>query len=483
MSKRVVDDDGAGTLTLEGIGFPSQIVTGVQYEILLSPEPVVVVDSSAAETNMVDAVRAEPDNRLADAWIGYWAVPITGARRGKMALITGFTAGTGTYVLAAGLGGVLAAGDVVLLRRFHEVADLTLGFTEAYTARPMSRKDFAKGDGVVGPRGGTISFKSQVIPSGSLSAALSAAGQSVLGDLLAACGLEETPDASAEVAAGSNTTDIKIITASWEKFSIGGMVVYNGNPRIVTALTDGGAGVDTVTVSPALPVAPAAGGTLYASRMYAKSTDGDTPACGFEIEIDGIRYTATGCKGNVSLSTGPVPTLDFSFSVDHWVREYEPAPYSPASAYPTAKPVLDASRVCYIDAVAADIGGLTATPGSAMTAKKVQGSKGVNGQVGFHLTGYNAGATYREILLSGGELTRDATWLARTARGLIVFWGSHGSTFGLRIPAARLISDPTPSNADGLVDAPNVIEAQDAGSTTDGGGTYAKIPDFAFFLT
>jgi hypothetical protein len=261
------------------------------------------------------------------------------------------------------------------------------------------------------------------------------------------------------------------------------MVIYNGNPRIVTALTDGGAGVDTVTVSPALPVAPAAGGTLYASRMYQKSIDGDTNACGFDIEIDGIRYTATGCKGSVTLGSEPVPTLSFSFSVDHWIREYEPAPYSPATAYVTAKPILSSGMVAYIDAVAADIGGLTATPGSTMVAKGVQGAKGVNGRVGYHLSGYNCGATFREILLSGGELLRDATWLARTARSLIVFWGSHGSTFGLRIPVARLISDPTPSNANGLIDAPNVLEAQDAGSTTDGGGAYAKVPDFAFFLT
>lgn len=484
MSKRIVDDDGAGTLTLEGIGFPAQIGAAVNYEILLSPEPVVVVDASGGETDMVDAVRAEPLNRAAKSWIGYWAVPITGARRGKVALITDFTLASGTFVLAAGLGGALAAGDVVLLRRFHEVADLNVGgLTEAYTARLQNRKDFAKGDGVVGPRAGTISFKSQIIPSGSLSAAGVSANQSILGDLLAACGLVPTPDASVAIDAGSTTTSVKVLATNWEKFSIGGMVVVNGNPRIITSLTDGGVGVDSIGVYPALPVAPVAGGVLYASRMYAKSITGDTNACGFEVEIDGIRYTVTGCKGTVVLGAEPVPTLTFTFQADHWVREYEPAPYSLATTYVTAKPVLESGIVAYLDGATADIGGLTATPGSAMVAKSVQGAKGINGRVGYHLSGYNCGATFRELLLSGGELLRDATWLARTSRDLIVFWGSHGSTFGLRIPVARLISDPVPSNASGLVDAPNVLEAQDAGSTTDGGGAYAKVPDFAFFLT
>src|SRR5689334_8455975 len=55
---RVVDDDGAGTLTFEDTGFSAQVASGVQYEIWLSPDPVVVVDSSSGETNMVDAGRA-----------------------------------------------------------------------------------------------------------------------------------------------------------------------------------------------------------------------------------------------------------------------------------------------------------------------------------------------------------------------------------------------------------------------------------------
>ena len=69
--KRVIDDDGAGTLTFENNGFPNQVLGTVQYEIWLSPEPIVVVDSSSGETNMVDAVRTEADTGDFAFWDGF----------------------------------------------------------------------------------------------------------------------------------------------------------------------------------------------------------------------------------------------------------------------------------------------------------------------------------------------------------------------------------------------------------------------------
>ncbi len=476
---RVVDDNGSGTLTFEDTGFSAQVGSGVAYEIWLSPDPIVKVDSSSGETDMVDATRAEAD----DYWNGYWAIPLTGDRRGRRAQVTDFTSSTGTFVLGSGLGGALAANDVVILRKFVEVNGFTDGTDETYTARPMGRTNFAKGDGVVGPRGGTVSFSVQATASGALSGAGTKAGNSVVGPLLMAAGLEETVQTSSTVAAGSSTTAIKINTGSWENHSIGGMVIHNGNARFITALTDGGGSEDTVTVSPALPVAPAASDVLYASRMYAKSTDGDTDSVLIEWEVDGVRHTYTGCMGNVTLNDGAVLDLAFQFNVDHYVREVKAAPYIAGAVYTTAAAIKSSDRIAYLDTTATDIGGFTCSPNSVTAPKMVQGSSGINGRAGYHLTDYNCGGTFREILSSSGDLDQELRWTARTTKSVAVIYGSHGNTLGVRMPVAKLVQSPKPADEGGLMTVPNVLEAQDAGTAADGGGTLRKVPDFAIHLS
>src|SRR3990167_6892371 len=91
--KRIIDDDGSGTLTFENTGFPAQVGSGAEDEIWLSPDPIVKGDSSSGETDRVDATRSEAAINDAVFWLDYWAVPITGDRRGRIDKITGFTAG------------------------------------------------------------------------------------------------------------------------------------------------------------------------------------------------------------------------------------------------------------------------------------------------------------------------------------------------------------------------------------------------------
>jgi hypothetical protein len=470
--KRVVDDDGAGTLTFENNGFEAQVASGVAYEIHLSPDPVVVVDSSSGETDMVDAGRSEAD----DYWNGYWVVPITGNRRGKIAQISDFVSSTGTFTLATGLGGALAAGDVVLIRKFVEISEPNLGLTEEYEERRQQRTDFAEGDGVVTMRGGTCAFDTDFYPSGSLAAASSKANASVLSGLLPACGYAETVQTSTSVTTGSSTTAVKV-TAAWENFSIGGPVVWNGNLRWVTALADGTP--DTVTVTPAFPNTPASGDVLYAGRKYAKTTSGDTYGCVLEYEVDGIRTTMTGCKGNVVLNDGARIGLSWSFMVDHWIREIEELPANPASAYTTAAPVLSQDRHVYVDGSAADIGGFTCSLNASHVPKNVQGASGINGRAGFHFNGQAAGCTFRELLSSSGDsLPQQLKFTVRTAFALQVNWGTHGGAAGVRIPVARIRQHPHPANDNGLQAVPSVCQAQDAGSTTDGASTVVKVPDF-----
>lgn len=477
--KRIVGDDGAGTLTLENNGFAAQVASGVEYDIWFCPDPVVVVDSSSGETNMVDTVRNEQAD---DFWIGYYACPITGSHRGKIARITDYTKSGGVFQLAASFGSQLAAGDVVLLRKFVEVGAESPGLTRGYESRIQNRLNMSRGDGVVTARGGTFGFTSDLYGSGSLAASGSKANASVLSGLLHAAGYEESIGTSATVDTGSTTTAIAVATASWENFTIGAPVMYNGHLRFVTALADGGVGVDTVTVSPALPVAPTSGQTLYAGRLYSKSTDGDVLGCVLEYEVDGERITMTGCKGNVALNDGPKLAAAWSFNVDHWVREIEAAPYNPGTAYTTAESILGTDREAWLSATKKDIMGWTASLNTSVGPRTVQGSSGINGRLGYQVTGDAAGMTFRELLSSSGDLDQDIRFGARTSLDVIVVHGSHGDAAGVRIPVGRLIQDPISEDSEGMRAAPNVIEAQDAGTYADPDGTILKVPDFALGL-
>ena len=484
LRKRIVDDDGAGTLTLENNGFPNQVASAVEYEIRLSPDPVVVVETSSGETNMVDATRSEAAINGAAFWLDYYACPITGSRRGKIAKITGFTAGTGTFALAAGLGGALAAGDVVLLRKFLEIGNLALGPTEEYHPRLQNRVNLSRGDGVVGARAGTVGFNTQVVGTGSLAAAASVANTCPTHGLFQACGLEEVVATAAVVGAGSTTTAVTVATGTWERFvKVGMAVMWNGNVSFITAITDGVAGVDTLTVSPALPVAPASGDTLYAGRMYEQSIDADTLGVLIEVEIDGVLTTFTGCKGNVEITDAAVPEFAFTLQADDWTREVEAAPYVPNTALTTTPPVLQSDRIAYLDTTKVDIRGFTSTPGTQVVAKMVQGSGGMNGRSGYHVTGYQSGGTWREIVLSGSEnVGRDSAFLARTPYALSVVYGSHGKCMAVRMPVARLIQSPHPESAEGMVEHPAVFEAQDAGVADDGVPTSIKVPNWALHM-
>lgn len=478
--KRVVDDDGSGTLTLENNGFTNQVAGSVEYELVKSPEPVVVVDSDTA-TTIVDAVRAESD----DHWIGYYLVPITGTDRGVAPVeITDFASATGTFTIANNALDGIAAGDVCLLRRFVEVSGVSLPSGHAYHPRPSPRVNHAVGDGVVGAKSGDLSFNTQVFGSGSLAAADAAANKSELHGLLVAGGLELSQGTSATVDAGSTTTAISIATGKWENLTIGQLVEYQGNVRRITAQTDGGAGVDTITVSPALPYAPTSADVLHGMCCYQKSTDSDGMyGVTVEYEVDGIRYTITGCKGNVQLVDGPVLELAFSFACNHWIREIEAAPYNAGTAYSSQPAILNSDRIAYLDTTGADVKGFTAQPGTTHAMKQVQGSTGVNGVSDLQHTGYAAGCTFREILDSSGNLDQDLRFTARTAKAILVVYGSHANAMAVSIPVGRLIESPNPEDGDGMVEAPSVVEAQDAGTSADPDSTVVKVPDFSICLS
>lgn len=483
--KRVTDDSGAGTLTFEAGGFTAQIVSGVEYEIRTLPDPCVVVDSSSGETNMVDAVRTEADTGGVAFWKGYYACPITGTYKGKVSLITGCVAGTGTFTLAAGFGGALAAGDVVLLRKFVEVANLALPDGPPYHDHPMIHSSFSRGTGTVGARGGTLAFGTQVTGSNSLAAADAGANPSVLSGLFQAAGLEETVLKSVTVdGTNASASAVVIATGDRENLAIGGALVYNGSVSFITSLVDGAGGGDTANVTPDFPSVPTATtGVLCGTRMYAKSQTGSTLGVLVEVEIDGIRQTFVGCKGNVSLADAAPLQLNWSFSVDDWWEENEATPWANVTPYTAAYAIEPSSRKAYLTETGVDIGGFTASPNTKVVGRNFSGAYGVNGRSGYQVTDTSAaGATFREMVSTTGELDAVQRFYSGTQRDLIVVYGTHGNMFAVRIPAAQLKAYPKMTNQDGMMSLPNVVEAGDAGTATND-TTVTKVPDFAFFLS
>lgn len=482
--KRIIDDDGAGTYTLENNGFSAQIDSGVTFAIWKSPEPVAVVDSSASATVFADDYRDEDDND----WAGYFAMPITGNRRGEIREISAFDktggASEGLFTVSSAFSGVLAAGDVVLLGKFLEASFDSLPGGPEYHPRPVGRVNYAIGAGSLGARGTDFSFTARPHGTGALAASGSVAARGDFHPLMSAVGLDERRGTSSTVGAGSTTTAIAIATGSWENHQIGDLVMHNGNITRITDLADGGGGVDTVTVSPALPVAPTSGDTLYAIGNYIKSADAATLyGCGIEVEIDGVRTIMTGCKGTLEVMTTTPADFNFTMMVDHWTREYEDAPYNPTSAYTTQGDIMGKDMMAWAGATQIDVKGFTAQVARETVARAVSGAFGVNGRAGFHHSNYGCGATHREIMVDGSELEAENRYLAGTDRALLVQCGEHANAFAVAIPVAHHIDAATPENGDGLVDAPNILEAQDAGAWTDPDDTIGKVPDWILALS
>ena len=474
--KRVVDfANASGTFTLEGTGYSVNPDNGtrVQYRLWLSPEPVIFTTAAGSTTSTVAAARTEAD----DFWVGYFVVPIVGAGRGAApALISAFVSSTGTFTHAA-LSTAIGDNGGAVLRKFIEPGDLSAGPVHEYIPRPVTRVNFSMGDGVLGPKSGAVAFSTQIRPSGTTPADGTAAGLSNVGGLFQAAGLEEVKDSSDAINDVTPSTSVNTMTTIAD-ITVGNMVGWDGNFRFASTLSG-----DDLTILPVLPDVPLNGDLIQATRGYVKSTDGDGMyGVLIEWEVDGIRTIFTGCKGNVTFNDGAAPVLAWDLQADHWIREVNAAPYSATSAYGTVAPVLAQNRRAWLDAVGTDIAGFTATPGSQMAPRPIQGSSGINGRSGFQVVSYQAGGTFRELSDSTSTtLAQEVRWLIRTGAAVSVVYSDGTDAFGIRIPAGRQIESPHPADEGGLVSYPIVWEAQDAGF--DANVVTTKVPDFGFFIT
>lgn len=476
---KVGGDNGSGTLTFEGVGFPNQVASGDEYALYKTTECVAVVTTGGAANSFTDTVRAEAN----DYWIGYWATPITGSNAGEIIQVSDSTGG-GLISFGSSFSSNFTAGDVVLLRQFIEAGNVSLTLGEEYHPRLSKRQNYSSNDGVIGARNASVTFDVQAVASGTLAADTNIANKSVLHGLFQACGLSEfvgTTTKIDDLGAAGTTTSLKIDTGTHENFKIGQAIMWAGNVAFITAKTDGAGSADTLTVSPALAGTPLDNNVIYASRAYYWDTDAQQRGVTLYFERDGIRETLYECKGNLEIVVGDKSEVIFRFAFTgvHWTREIEDEQSNPNSAYSTAKILHGKDRLVYLDTTAADVMGLTTTPQAVATAKPTAGRYGVNGFSGLQHTDFAPGATFTQLWEDTDDgLDADEMWGTRTSKALNVVVGSHGDCIAFRIPTARITSAPSPTEQDNLIAQPYVVTGHDAGTVTDPTNGTEKLPDW-----
>lgn len=477
--RRIIDDNGTGTLTVE-TAFSAQIAGSVDYVIRKSPEPVVLVTTGDSTTSFTAAARVE----AASTWVGYYLCPVGGACSGEAPKLISAQTALGVFTFAAFVA-TPAAGDTFLLAKFLGVECDPSGLTSAFTPRPGTRLGHSHGDGVVGVKSGSLTFNLPIRPSGTLAAAEANANLAEAGGLMQAIGLEEVIGKTVTIdATNASASAVLIATGDRENLHIGQVVIWNGNARRVASLGDGGAGADTMNVVPAFPAVPVSGDLVRGTRTYKKSTTpGNLLGVCIEIEVDGVRHTCTGCKGNASLATAGSLDLAFSFQVDEWVKDPSTAGYVADDAYSTVPPVLANDCEFYLDNTATGMSGFTATPGAVASPKPIPGKDGANGRAGFEITSYACSATFDTLLNAAADtLPEELRYTARTAKALLAVFGSGGDIFAVTIPVARMMAQPTTKAVENMIGAPHVLSADYAGTALNN-TTYERVPDFAFHLS
>jgi hypothetical protein len=482
--KRIVADNGSGTLTLEDNGFSAQVVSGVEYEIIKTSEPMVVCDAGCTTTSIVDdGSRDEAD----DYWNDYYLEAISGSLAGEIQKVTDFDSATYTFTCDAFSAGA-SQGDVFMVRK-HLEANVTPSTEQEYIPRISPRVNFSKNDGLVGARSGNVALDVQVTASGSLAADTVKANASVVSGLMQAIGLTEfvgTTTKIDDVGVAGDADTLKIDTATHETIGrIGQAVMWAGNVGFITNKTDGVAGADTIEISPPMPDSPLDNNVIYASRMYYKDTDATQKSVTLYYERDGIRETYFDCNGNLEIVPSDTGDIIFRFTLrfSHYVREIADIQCNPSAAYTTAKILAAKDRFVYLDEVGIDVKGLSTTPGTTVAVIGTSGRYGVNGAQGFQTTDFAPGAVFTEMIDDSGDaLSAEEAWGNRGAKDVAIIYGSHGNCIAIRMPSARLTAVPTPGEDENLMQAPYTLSAHDAGTFADPTSGTIKVPDWCLCI-
>lgn len=308
--------------------------------------------------------------------------------------------------------------------------------------RPGMTGDLVRQAHVVGPKGGTFSFKLELKGSGTAAGAATLAIASEASPILLSCLGGVTRGTGATVGSGSTTTVIVVDTTAG--LAVGMAVCINSEIRFVTVVTDG----THFTVNRALTGAPVSTDIVYASSMFKRANTGHQ-SLAFVVFRDAIEYTALGCHVKCKLAginargTG---ILEVQVTAASWAV--------------TTKASLPAASLTGITAVSAPvvkgspfavagtedvISGLEMDLGSEFVFQ--ESTAAADSKAGIELIDHKPGGAFKPYF-AAGHLT---AFYAGTEVALDFGCGTQANGYGIYVAKAQYVAAPTVEDRAGLV--------------------------------
>jgi hypothetical protein len=325
--------------------------------------------------------------------------------------------------------------------------------TEEYLEQNISIRSIGHVPGVIGARGGTLTFKVGLSGThGGLAANRTTPGTGYIERLLLASCMSHVDElASQSVLSGSDLTHLKVSNIS--NFETGGMVAVAVGTRVqIRMITDIDSTEKVLTIDESVSAVP---DTVYTPLTYAVD-DSSAGSVAFFVLGDGYQYTLRGCRGTppkITVTPRGRILLEFSFQIDHWTEE--PITGSPHTIDVAPGAVARASALgFYVKTGEGDLFDKQTVPvsditiESGLTLSPVNALQGVNGRIGFKMTDFKPSITCKPYF--------DASFKAsfRNAESLLVIASLGGekerSGFVAMYPS-RIVALPNEVDNNGFV--------------------------------
>jgi hypothetical protein len=209
--------------------------------------------------------------------------------------------------------------------------DIAFAPSQLHIDRPLQNHKLTKLPGVIGAKGGTLTFKMEVRGTGTAAGNSTVANGGELHLLLSSSCGSVTAGIGTTCSAGWTSTVGAVASAAG--IQIGDNIMINGEIRRVQNKA-----TNTLTLDLALTTTPALSDVVYVGANY-KPADESHTSLSFVLKQGGNVWVVMGCKGNVTLegvSAAGRPLLSFNMQVDEWVETST----SVKSALPTLNPYL-----------------------------------------------------------------------------------------------------------------------------------------------
>lgn len=301
-------DNTTDTATVDAWSVASP--TATQFRLWETPDPVLRCDGT------VDSVTISAPNRSEanDYWNNpdrYYAIKINAGgsaiARGEARLVTVFVGATGTFTVGTAFTASPAAGDLFVLRKPLKLGtpgELALAETsQVFIERDEVRNDWQTEPSPLGRREGTASVALYLKGASTAAAGTTAAFAALdIEDVMKAMFTKRAVDSTSAVVAGGSTTSLWVTDTQGTRFTVGNLILVNGQVTQVTAFTASDGAKDILTVAPALSAYPATGTTVYGGVTWAPRTTGHLSSTLEYYEGGTTRLTCHGWKPNLRIT-------------------------------------------------------------------------------------------------------------------------------------------------------------------------------------